>query len=217
MAAKTAAEKNLKVLLIERKRVIAEIKRTCCASFYLGPDYMGETAQFEEGKLIFPRNGFTVHYSGAFWPIKEKYGFSPGGYKWHMVRFESKDYSKDTPLSLVLDKEALLAGLLNEVERSGVKVMNGAMARRIENTEKGIRIEITKEGQSSVIEGERAILANGVNSHMVECIGFNRDRKVMGPRAMFVEYVMERVDNPYPNAVLNFTGERRTKFGPIFL
>jgi flavin-dependent dehydrogenase len=217
MAAKSAAEKNLEVLLVERKKNIPQIKRTCCASFYLEPNYMGETTQLEKGKLIFPRNGFKVNYSGPIWPIKEKYGISPGGYKWHMVRFESEDYSKDTPLSVVLDKEALLEGLLNEVKRLGVAVMSGSPARGVENTEKGVKVEIVKEKQSLLMEGKKAILADGVNSRLVECIGFNRDRKIMGPRAMFVEYVMEGVDNPYPNAVLNFTGEKISKFGQVFL
>ena len=81
MTAKTAAERGLEVLLVERKKEIPKIKRTCCASFYLEPNFMSETTQVEEGKLVFTKNGFTVNYSGALWPIKEKYGFSPGGGK----------------------------------------------------------------------------------------------------------------------------------------
>ncbi len=217
MAAKTAAEKGLEVLLIERRKKISKVKRTCCASFYLESNYMSETTQIEEEKLIFTKNDFSVNYSGSFWPIKEKYGFSPGGYKWHMVRFESEDYGKDTPLSLVLDKEALLEGLLKEVKNLGVKVMNGSKAKRIENTAKGVKVEIHKEGQYLLIEGKKAIIADGVNSHMIESLGLNKNRKVKGSRCMFVEYVLEDCDIPYPNAVLNFTGGAICKFGHILL
>lgn len=217
MAAKTAAEKNLEVLLVERKKKIAKVKRTCCASFLLESNFMSETTQVEEGKLVFPNNGFTVSYSGPLWPLKERYGLSPGGYKWHMVRFESEDYSKDIPLALGLDKELLLEGLLSEAEKLRVTVMNGAKGKRVENTEKGVRVEINKDGQYLLIEGKKAIVADGVNSQMVESMGLNKDRKVMGPRAMFVEYVMEGVDNPYPNAVIDFTGEKVSKFGPLYL
>ncbi|MEE8381478.1 MAG: NAD(P)/FAD-dependent oxidoreductase, partial [Thermodesulfobacteriota bacterium] len=49
MAAKTAAGNNLKVLLIERRKRVSKVKRVCCASFYLEPDYMGETTQVKEG------------------------------------------------------------------------------------------------------------------------------------------------------------------------
>ena len=35
MAAKTAAEKNLEVLLIEKRKRIPQVKRTCCSSFFL--------------------------------------------------------------------------------------------------------------------------------------------------------------------------------------
>ncbi len=217
MAAKTAAGNNLKVLLIERRKRVSKVKRVCCASFYLEPDYMGETTQVKEGKLIFPQNGFTVNYSGPLWPIREKYGFSPAGYKWHMVRFESKEYSKDTPLSLVLDKGALLEGLLYEAEKLGVTVMSGAKAKEIENTEKGVRVKIDQEGKYMLVEGKKAIISDGVNSRMVECLGLNKERKVMGARSMVVEYVMDGVDNPFPHAVLTFEGEKICKFGNIRL
>lgn len=217
MAAKTASEKGLEVLLIERKKKISKVKRTCCASFYLEPNYMSETTQIEEEKLIFTKNGFSVNYAGSSWPIKEKYGFSPGGYKWHMVRVESEDYDKDTPLSLVLDKEALLEGLLKEVKNLGVKVMNGSKVKRVENTEKGVKVEIHKEGHYLLVEGRKAVIADGVNSHMVESLGLNKNRKVKGSTCMFVEYVLEDCDVPYPNAVLNFTGGPICKFGHILL
>jgi flavin-dependent dehydrogenase len=217
MAAKTAAEKGLEVLLVERKKRISQVQRTCCASFYLEPNYMSETNQVEEGKLIFPRNGFSVDYSGPLWPIKEKLGFSPGGYKWHMVRFASEDYSKDTPLSLVLDKEVLLEGLLGEAEQLGVTVMNESKGKKIENTANGVRVEINSKGKYVLIEGKKAIIADGVNSRMVESMGLNKDRKVMGSRAMLVEYVMDGVDNPYPNAVLTFDGEKICKSGNVRL
>ena len=70
MAAKTAAEKNLEVLLIEKRKRIPQVKRTCCSSFFLEPNYMGETTQVEEGKLVFPNNGFTVNYAGSLHPVK---------------------------------------------------------------------------------------------------------------------------------------------------
>ncbi len=217
MAAKTAAEKNLEVLLIEKRKRIPHVKRTCCSSFFLEPNYMGETTQVEEGKLVFPNNGFTVNYAGSLHPLKEKYEISSGGYKWHMVRFESEDYSKDTPLSMVLDKEVLLEGLLSEVEHLAVTVMNGYMAKKIENTEKGVKVEVTNERQSLLIKGKKGIVADGVNSRLVESMGLNKKRKVLGSRAVFLEYMMEVVDNPFPNAVLNFHGEKISKFGPVFL
>ena len=74
MSAKTAAENNLEVLLVEMKNEISKIHRTCCSSFFLEHNYIGETTQVEEKKLVFPKNGFTVNYTGSLYPIKEKYG-----------------------------------------------------------------------------------------------------------------------------------------------
>lgn len=217
MAAKTAAEKNMKVLLLEKKKKITQIKRTCSAAFYFESNYMGETTQFEDNQLIFKKNGFKVNFSGSYWPIKEKYGFSPRGNKWHMIRFENEDYTKDIPLSVVLDKEALLEGLLVEAKNLGVTVMNATKGKKIENTVNGVKVEIYKNGRYFSIEGEKALIADGANSRMVESIGLNQNRKVVGSRAMFVEYVMEGVDNPFPNAVLNFYGEKIRKLGSINL
>jgi flavin-dependent dehydrogenase len=217
MAAKTAAEMGLEVCVVERKKTLQRITRTCCASFYLEADYMSETTQFEKGKLHFPRTGFSVDYSGSFWPIREKFGFSPGGYKWHMVRFESPDYSKDTPLSVVLDKEALLGGLLDEVKGLGVEVMTGVRAERIENAKDGVRVEIKRHGQPVSLGGKKGVVADGVNSRMVDTLGLNAGRKVLGPRALFVEYVIEGVENPHPNAVVQFAGEKIAKFAPLLL
>jgi len=215
MTAKTAAERDLKVLVFDKKKNISRIKRTCSAAFYFESNYMGETTQFEDNKLIFKNNGFTVDFSGSYWPIKEKYGFSPRGNKWHMVRFANEDYTRDTPLSVVLDKEALLAGLLAEAKNLGVTVMNAAQGRKIENTARGVEVEIYEDGRYARFEGAKAIVADGTNSKMVESMGLNKNRKVLGSRAMFVEYVMEGVENPFSHAVLNFYGKKIRELGSV--
>jgi flavin-dependent dehydrogenase len=51
------------------------------------------------------------------------------------------------------------------------------MVRKIESIEKGVKIEADREGKSFLMEGRKAILADGVNSRMVECLGLNRERK----------------------------------------
>ena len=43
MAAKTAAEKGLKVVLIEKRKDISRITRACCEQFIMDENYSGDT------------------------------------------------------------------------------------------------------------------------------------------------------------------------------
>ena len=43
--------------------------------------YEGESLRVESGKLIFPRNGFTVDYDGPTLNITDKYYISPRGHR----------------------------------------------------------------------------------------------------------------------------------------
>ena len=67
MAAKVAAENGLSVLLLERKKNITAIGRSCATMFAVEDDYLfGERMYFnsEQGSFIFPVNGFSVKYDG---------------------------------------------------------------------------------------------------------------------------------------------------------
>ncbi len=66
MAAKTAAGKGLKVVLIEKNPNISKIKRACCMQFIMDENYEGETIRIEKGKVVFTHNGFSVDYKCPF-------------------------------------------------------------------------------------------------------------------------------------------------------
>ena len=88
MAAKTAAEDGLKVVLIERKRNITEINRACAQIFYVrkltpvvgGESEAGETKRDgyiepvsvgygdTKTRFHFPVPGFSLDYSGCLRP-----------------------------------------------------------------------------------------------------------------------------------------------------
>ena len=82
MAARVAAENGLSVVLLERKKNIAAVKRSCATMFAVEDDYLfGERMFFNERqkKLTFPVNGFSVNYDG---PYKNFYGqmlYAPDG------------------------------------------------------------------------------------------------------------------------------------------
>ena len=102
MTAKKAAERNLKVVVIERKRDVSKITRACCQLFIMDKDYEKESIQVKEGKIIFPNNGFEVEYEGPTFNIIDMYFISPKG--GHKVHFANKDKS---PSAIKFDKGML--------------------------------------------------------------------------------------------------------------
>ena len=65
MAAKTAPEKGLSVLVIEKNSDFNTLRRACSTQFILDDGYEGEWLQVVGDKLIFTRNQFEVTYKGA--------------------------------------------------------------------------------------------------------------------------------------------------------
>ncbi len=95
MAAKTAAEDGLKVLLIERKRDITEINRHCAQATIINFSVIGiygrvkkygylEPISLEVGtdktRIHFPALGFSIDYNGPLRPYMRWICFSPSGY-----------------------------------------------------------------------------------------------------------------------------------------
>ena len=207
MAAKTAGEGNLKVALIEKRKDITKWTRADCMQFYgLEGDFLGEDIKVEVGKVVFPKNGFEVKYTGGLYPLYHWRVFSPRG---HRI-----DFSGERPISTVFDKDILLRDLLREVEKLGVTVYSGALGLKAENTKDGAKVLITSQGMESWLEGKKVIAADGINSRITESVGLNKERPYMGTFKV-VQYIMEGVKNPYPNSWVQFYGRSISPFAPL--
>ncbi len=67
MAAKTAAENGLTVALLERKKEITQIRRSCAMMWLaFNEPYFGDFFGYNRrnNRLCFPTNGFSIKYSG---------------------------------------------------------------------------------------------------------------------------------------------------------
>ena len=69
MAAKTAAENGLRVVVLERKEDASHIRRACCSHLIMEPGYEGESIRLEKDRIVFTRNGFIVPYKGDTMPV----------------------------------------------------------------------------------------------------------------------------------------------------
>jgi flavin-dependent dehydrogenase len=210
MAAVTAAKEGLKVALIERKTKISSVKRSCCTALINEPGTHGESVSLENKRIVFHRTDFSVPYDGPSIPLKQLIKFSPNGNKFVVERNED-------PVAIALNKECLLEGLLDEAEKLGVKIVNGAQALKAENADDEVTVTVTQNDKTFELTSKMAIAADGVNSRLVETLGLNKDRKFFG-NMQAITYYLKDVECPYPPAWIVFVGKGHTpsKKGQIY-
>jgi len=199
-AAKTAAEKGLSVVLVETKKDILKITRTCAQIFYLshiggGQAYTKpvrvEIESEGKAKLVLPDINLSVEYDGILRACYDWRHLSPNG--------NCVYTSRNRLWGFIFNKGILLKKLLDDVERLGVRVRNQTMCLNAENTSEGVKVQVRDiKGETSYIEAEKAIVANGINSRIVENLGLNKTRQKIGTTLAGIGYVMEGVECPYP-------------------
>jgi flavin-dependent dehydrogenase len=220
IAAKTAAEKGLNVVLVEARKDISTITRTCCQIFYLthigsGQAYIkpvkAEIGTENKCRLLFPDIGLTVEYNGLLRACYDWRHLSPNGTCVYTA--------KNTLWGLVLDKGLLLQQLLDEVKRLGVTVRNGMTALDAENVNGGVKVTIRdSKGTTSSLEAKHAIVANGINSRIVESLGLNKDRKSLGMSIKIIGRILEGVECPYsPSSWVSFAYPSITPFINVWM
>lgn len=190
MAAKTAAENGLQTALLERKTNPHEITRGCAMMFAIESGYyFAERMCYNKKnkKMIFPVNGFSVDYDG---PTRNYYAwhfYAPDG----KTRLAFGDYDEaiirgdEGRLSFVYDKGKLLEGLLNDAQAYGVDVFTGYNVTGVEKKHHGLKVT----GNGDTFEGTFVIGADGVNSRVAECMGFNKERRFFGVARGTTRYV----------------------------
>ncbi|HUT84217.1 MAG TPA: FAD-dependent monooxygenase [Thermodesulfobacteriota bacterium] len=199
MAARTARQEGLKVLLVEQKSEIARVRRTCAEALITKPNCDGETVTVEGEKIIFHINDFSIRYRGPWVEMKQLLRIAPGGSKMIIER-------EETPVARIFNKEVLLEGLLSEVQKSGCEIANETIGVKAENTEGGVIVTLQSKGKPREVRSKIAIAADGVNSRIVQSLGLNKERKLFGtPRV--VSYILRDVKSSFPNAFIMFQGK----------
>ncbi len=203
MAAKTAAEDGLNVLLVERKRNITDTSRTDVSIFYwkfIVPDSYIEpiNVQIGSGKTLidigtdrptakfhFLVPGFSVDYTGPILPYYNFISFSPARYHVYSL--------KDELWGFYYSREVILSDLLAAAEKTKVEILTQTLALRAENTSDGVKVRVRSKSGEHTLEARRAIAADGVDSTIVESLGLNKDRNAFRPDQS-VGYILEGVE-----------------------
>ncbi len=210
MAAKRAAEQGLKVILIEKRKDIANVTRACCQHFIMDEDYEKEGIKVDGEKIIFPHNDFEVNYKGPLSPIIDKYYISPKGHEIHFA------YSDRRPIAHKFNKGILLEGLLDECITLGVEFRLDTLASHAQEIEGGILLKTVGAGKKFRITSKKFVIADGVNSRITHALGFNEGRKYF-TRAFALIYELEKVKDFNPSFWRAFYGRSYGSKVPVLM
>ena len=186
MAAKTAAEQGVKVVVVEKRSDVSRITRACWQHFIMDDGYENECIQLQPGKVVFLRNGFEVAYNGPVHPLTDKYFISP---RKRQVHFAHQDRR---PIGVKFDKGILLLGLRESCERLGVQFRNGTVAYDAEDSAQGITLHLTCRNLKSTLRAQKVIIADGANSRIADALGMHRERTLFAI-AHCIIYTLEGV------------------------
>lgn len=210
MVAETAAAAGLQVLLVDMKKDIARVLRSCCCNLIIEPGTHAEAVTYADGAIHFENNNFSVPYAGAVIPLKNSFKISPGG---TTLRIRGK--SPEGCVALSYEKEALLQGLLSRVQAfSSVDIMPETRVLGAENMPGGARVKLRSRGGKEVCAAGRVVVAaDGVNSRIVESLGLNTTRRKFFARFRVTSYHLAGVECSYPEAWVTFIGKGHTLGG----
>jgi flavin-dependent dehydrogenase len=209
MAARTAARDGLKVLLVERRRQISNVRRYCSQMIRVGTGgfssrkipadrvirsiYVIFDIDYQSCVLHLKNVGdeVSITYKGMLAPYCNETWVSPSGCYFSTEATDNHIYG------FQIDKAALLAGLEQECRQSGCAVQCATVCRDIAESAQTVTLTMNGLHGSDAITAERVILADGAFSGLVERMGFNRDRSAGGPRLKFLTYILDRVESPF--------------------
>ena len=198
MAAKTAAEEGLKVIILETKEHISRYTRPCCSMWLLEPGFHNEGWSFEKDKIFFHRNDFVLNYKGGLIKLYRSVRISPGGNTLIMGK-------RNRPIAMVIDKQSLCEGLLNEVGQLDVDIRPRTTALEVKEESDIVQVKVRHHDKQEWLSGKWLIAADGVNSRITESLGLNQNRKVL-IRTQVTHYIYANVNSPYEDAWTQFIG-----------
>ena len=201
MAARTLGEAGVKTALLERKKDIPKIHRSCGGVLNVNELTFNQMVTFDEDRheIACPTLGYTIGYSG---PHQNVYGFhlySPGGKRIEFGNFaELRKDPKKNRLGVAVSKEQLLRGLLEESEKSGVAIFPNANACAASKTPSGAAVTCE---DGSRYEGRFVLAADGINSRLARVMGMNKSRDFFGTTCD-TAVMVEGTDCPDPDGFL---------------
>lgn len=207
MAALTAAQDGMKVVLVEKRKGIADFTSPSLQILYVKPisqltsgkTYMepvtvemgATSAHFHNLNL-----GFSLEYKGQLKPYLNWFHVSPGGNA--ISRFKPHG----TPWGFFYQKDVFCNELYQRAKTAGVKFLLATMAESAEDTASGVRLNVRRAGGNESLEGGNLIAADGVPSHVADSLGFGAERKVLAAGRGGAAYICDGFESAFPAGTL---------------
>lgn len=180
MAARAAAAEGLSIAILERKKDVCKIHRSCGGVLNVNEDTFGEKVRFDQdtGDLRFENSDTVIRYDG---PYQDLYGFclyAPGGGKIEFGRFsELKQDPAKNRLGIALKKGQLLQILLDELMAAGVVLFPDTNVVSVRKDASAVVVEC-EDGRT--FSGTFVAAADGINSRLARVLGMNKNREFYG-------------------------------------
>ncbi|MCP4716201.1 MAG: NAD(P)/FAD-dependent oxidoreductase, partial [Deltaproteobacteria bacterium] len=173
-------------------------------------NYSGDTVRVEDDRVVFPKNNFSVAYSGPQMNVSDKYYVSPGGKTIHFA------YEDRRPIVVKFDKGFLLQELLDACLAVGVTYLPSSVVYDASDNGSEVTLSLSSKGQHKELIAQKVIAADGVNTRVSEALGLNKDRQLLAT-ALCVVYFMEGVEVFENTAMKTYFGRAYQGLAPIMV
>ncbi|MFC1591075.1 FAD-dependent monooxygenase [Thermodesulfobacteriota bacterium] len=213
MAARELSAGGQDVLLVDVKKDIEKVHRSCCTMLINEPNTHGETVRVVDNNLHFEKTGLTVRYTGKWVKLIKSSRLSPGGFKLSMI-------NEKEGVALPYTKEVILKNLLDDAVANGTDVLTETMGVRAENVKGGVKV-LLRSARSRTLQEVKckiAIAADGVNSQIVTGLELFKTRKYLATYRV-ASYFLDDVDYPYWDSWITCVGKGHTRWkaGQVYM
>jgi len=181
MAALTAGKQGLRIALVDRKKDITQIRRSCAGAFNVNAPVFGSTATFDEDakKINFKDLGITINYDGPYQHIFGFHIYSPCGTRLEFGNIaELRKDPKKNRRGVAISKQVLLRTLLSETKNYNISLFPNTNVCSIKTD--GTTVTVGCDGDSEELKADFCIAADGINSRSTRLLGMNKDRSFFG-------------------------------------
>ncbi len=207
MAARELSAAGQDVLLVDIKKDIPKVNRSCCTMLINEPNTHGETVRFVDNDLHFEKTGFTVKYGHPYVKLVKSSRLSPGGFKLSMG-------NEKEGVALPYTKEIILRNLLEEAVANGTEVLTETSGIHAENSDGGVTVTL-RDNRTRALQKVRcriAFAADGVNSQIVKGLDLFKTRKYIATFRV-ASYFIDEIDYPYWDSWITCVGRGHTPWG----
>jgi flavin-dependent dehydrogenase len=175
-AAKAAGQNGLDVALLEKKKDVTSLDRTCAQTLVsMTEPYLGNhiLLNSRDKHISLPPDGISQRYDGPHQNIYAWNFYSPAGHPIQLgVAEAGREIGNSARAAVAIDKEFLFRCMLEDVKAFSVDIFSGITVDKVTPTAEGVIVE----GNGQSFEGAYCIAADGVNSGISEILGMNESR-----------------------------------------